>query len=195
MVEFMGTNHPNRARSVVAALVLAGAGVLAPPALEAASVAVAPVTIGESLQAALRERYGTDEGPVLQQAADESLSRALKDAGAPLAGTEAVAGAGPLRIEVSIEEAVATHPTRRQLTDSPGLDYTRSIARGGARLHAVLRDADGKMIDQLDYDRYALSLQEASLSGGAWGDALLAFDGFAAQVIRSWRHYWTDGGH
>jgi hypothetical protein len=172
--------------SIAAVLALAAAGALTPPALEAASVAVAPVTIGVSLQAALRERYGTDEGPVLQQAMGESLSRALKDAGA--------AGAAPLRIEVSIEEAIATHPTRRQLMDSPGLDYMRSIARGGARLHAVLRDADGKMIDQLDYDRYALSLQEASLSGGAWGDALLAFDGFAAQLTHSWRHYWADGG-
>jgi len=184
--------------SIAAAQFLAGVGLLVAPVLEAASVAVAPVTIAMPLQTALRERYGTDEGPVLQQAAGESLGRALKDAGAPLAvavPAAGAAGAAPLRIEVSIEDAIATHPTRRQLMDNPGLDYLRSIARGGARLHAVLRGADDKIIDQLDYDRYALSLQEASLSGGAWGDALLAFDGFAAQLTHSWHHYWSAGGH
>ena len=168
-----------------AALALAAAGLLIAPSLEAAPVVVEPVTIAASFQKVLHERYGDDEGPVLQKAVTESLSRALKAAGA------SIGDAAPLHIEVSIEQAIATHPTRKQLLDSPGLDYLQSVARGGAQLRAVLRDAQGKIIDKFDYDRYAASLREASMSASAWGDAQLAFDGFATELVRSWRQHWS----
>jgi hypothetical protein len=165
------------------ALALAGLGISS--RLEAAAVGLAPVAIGAPLQAALHDRYGAAEGPVLQQAVAQSLSRALKAAGASLEDS------ATQRIEVTIEQAVATHPTREQLASSPGLDYLRSIARGGARLRAVLRDAHGQVIDHLEYDDYAASLEEASLSGSAWGDALMAFDRFATHLAHTWRHHWV----
>jgi hypothetical protein len=155
-------------------LALAGAGLLISPTLRAGSVGIAPVTIGAPLQTALHDRYGA-----------ESLGRALKSAGASLET------AASLRIEVSIEQAVATHPTRRQLLVNPSLDYLRSIARGGAQLRAVLRDTQGRVIDRFEYDHYAPSLDQISLAGGTWGDALIAIDRFATQLASAWRHHWV----
>ncbi len=146
-----------------------------------ASVSVGPVAIGEILHKALKDRYGVDEAKELQQAVTQSLSRSLKDAGAePGEG-------GAVRIEVLIDAATPTHPTRRQLNENPSLDYLASVSRGGAELHAVLRNADGKVLDRVSYDYYAYSLRETSLSGGAWGDAYIAIDRFSDQVARHWR--------
>ena len=152
-----------------------------PGAAATASVSVGPVAIGELLQKALKEHYGVDEAQDLQQAVTHSLSRSLKEAGAePGEG-------GAVRIEVLIDAAMPTHPTRRQLNENPSLDYLRSVSRGGAELHAVLRNADGKVLDRVSYDYYAYSLRDTSRSGGAWGDAYIAIDRFSDQVARHWR--------
>jgi hypothetical protein len=183
-MRFTTFRNENLRRFMQAGLVaVVSAAVLAAPPVGAASVALAPVTIGAPLQSALHDRYGEAEGAVLQDAVTKSLSAALRKAGGSLDGAAA------LRIEVSIEAATPTHPTRRQLNENPSLDYLKSVARGGATLHAVLRDAGGKQIDRVDYDRYAATLDEASLSGSAWGDALLAIDRFAAQVVKAWRRH------
>ncbi len=162
-------------------LVLASLLVALP--LGAEAVKLPPVTIAPSLQSALNERYGADERAVLGEAVTRSLERALKAAGASFDD------AAPLRIEVSIEDAVPTHPTRWQLQRNPSLDYLRSVSRGGAHLVAVLRGADGQVIDRVDYDHYAMSIEDASLSGSAWGDAMLAIDRFATQVVKAWRRH------
>ena len=162
---------------------LALAGLLVALPLSAATVKLPPVAIATSLQSALNERYGADEGAVLEQAVTQSLGRALKAAGASLDAAAA------LRIEVSIEDAVPTHPTRWQLQRNPSLDYLRSVSRGGAHLVAVLRGANGQIIDRVDYDHYAMSIEDASLSGSAWGDAMLTIDRFAAEVVKAWRRH------
>ena len=147
----------------------------------AAAVTVEPVAIGATLQKALKDRYGVDEAQDLQQAVTHSLSRSLKEAGAE------PGEAGAVRIEVLIDSAIPTHPTRRQLNENPSLDYLASVSRGGAELHAILRSADGKVLDRVAYDYYAYSLREASMSGGAWGDAYIAINRFSDQVARHWR--------
>ena len=162
---------------------LALAGLLVALPLSAATVKLAPVTIAPSLQSVLHERYGADEGAVLGEAATLSLGRALKAAGATIDDT------APLRIEVSIEDAVPTHPTRWQLQRNPSLDYLRSVSRGGAHLVAVLRGADDQVVERVDYDHYAMSIEDASLSGSAWGDALITIDRFATQVLKAWRRH------
>src|SRR5258706_16396274 len=80
---------------------------------QAAAVRLAPATVGAGLQKALHDRYGVAEGPVLQAAVAERLGHELKAAGATLDDSAA------LRIEVSIEDAVPTHPTRHQLKLNP----------------------------------------------------------------------------
>jgi hypothetical protein len=161
---------------------LFGALTAGPAAAAAATtVSVAPVAIGDTLQKALKDRYGVAEAQDLQEAVAHSLARSLKGAGA------APGDAGAVRIEVLIDSATPTHPTRRQLSENPSLDYLASVSRGGAELHAVLRNADGKVLDKVSYDYYAYSLRETSKSGGAWGDAYIAIDRFADQVARHWR--------
>ena len=146
-----------------------------------AAVSVGPVAIGDTLQKALKDRYGVDEGRELQQAVTQSLSRSLKGVGA-----EQGEGAA-IRIEVLIDSATPTHPTRRQMSENPSLDYLASISRGGAELHAVLRNASGQVLDHVAFDYYAYSLREASMSASAWGDAYLAIDRFADQVAKAWQ--------
>lgn len=145
------------------------------------AVRVMPATVATTLQAALHDRYGVAEGPVLQAAVAESLGRELKSAGAMLDDAAAP------RIELTIEDAVPTHPTRHQMELNPSLDPLRSVSRGGARLRAVLRSADGQEVDHVDYDYYAMSLDQVSPSGDAWADARVTIQRFAAQVARSWR--------
>ena len=147
----------------------------------AAPVTIAPVVIGEPLQKSLNDRYGVAEAQELQAAVVQSLTRSLKRVGA-----EPGAGA-PVRIEVLIDSATPTHPTRRQMNENPSLDYLASVSRGGAQLHAVLRSADGKALDRVAYDYYANTLHEVSQSASAWGDAYLAMDRFADQVAKAWQ--------
>jgi hypothetical protein len=153
----------------------------ADPASAAAAVSIAPVTIGATLQKALQERYGVDEAQELQKAVTASLTRSLKGVGAEAGET------APVRIEVAIVSATPTHPTRRQLNENPSLDYLRSVSKGGADLHAVLRDANGKVLDKVAYDYYAYTLREASMSASPWGDAYIAIDRFADQVAKKWQ--------
>lgn len=158
---------------------LAGLGAALPG--YASAVRLAPVTVGTALQASLHDRLGDAEGPVLQAEVTDSLGRALRAAGATLDD------GAPLRIEVSIEDAVPSHPTRRQVELNPSLDPFRSVSRGGARLRAVLRGADGKEIDHVDYDYYAMSIEQVSPAGDAWADARVTIRRFSAQVARAWR--------
>jgi hypothetical protein len=167
--------------SLRAALLLALVGGFSAGPAAAAAVSVAPAAIGETLQRALKDRYGVDEAQVLQQAVAQSLARSLKAVGA------APGEAAPIRIEVLIDAATPTHPTRRQLNENPSLDYLGSVSRGGAELHAVLRNANGQALDHVDYDYYAYTLRESSMSAAAWGDAYLAIDRFAEQVAKAWQ--------
>ncbi|MDE2251937.1 MAG: hypothetical protein KGL25_11110 [Gammaproteobacteria bacterium] len=172
---------PWRGRSsVLAAIAVLGAACLAWPAV-AASVRVPTATIGTDLQKALHDRYGIAEGKVLQQEVADELARELRAAGATLDD------AAKANIEVSIDDAVPTHPTRFQVAQQPSLDPVRSVSRGGARLHAVLRDATGKAVDHVDYDYYAVSLDTVSPSGSPWGDAFVTIERFASQVAKAWK--------
>ncbi|MGH8252514.1 MAG: hypothetical protein ACRES2_00630 [Steroidobacteraceae bacterium] len=179
-----------RSKCLVAPLVLiAGlnaatmfAASAAAPAVTTA-VAIAPVKISASFQKALHDQYGAAEGGVLQEAVAERLQRGFKSAGA------AISDSAPLRIDVSIERAVPSHPTRYQIQLNPSLDAVRSVSLGGAHLHAVLREADGKLIDEVDYDRFATSFEDASPSSDAWGDARVSIERFSDLVVKSWRQH------
>jgi hypothetical protein len=169
-------------KSLAAPLVLiAVTGLNAAPLFADAAVAIAPVKISVPLQKALQDQYGESEAAVLQSAVAERLARSLKSAGA------SVSDSAQQRIEISIDDAKPSHPTRFQIQKNPSLDPLRSRSLGGARLHAVLKGAAGKVLDQVEYHDYAMSFQEASPSGDAWADARVAIERFAAQVVKSWR--------
>ncbi len=159
------------------------AGVNTTPSLAGAAVAVAPMTISVPLQKALHDQYGASEGAVLQEAVAERLQRAFASADV------SISDSASLRLDVSIERAVPSHPTRYQIQQNPSLDALRSVSLGGAHLHAVLHGADGKVLDEIDYDRFATSLEDASPSGDAWGDARVSIDRFSDLVVKSWRQH------
>ncbi len=178
--------HMNRFTRVLTGFALLAVSCFAMPALAssgAGAVRLVPATIGTALQTALHDRLGDREGPVLQAMVADSLSRELKAAGATVDDSAA------LRIEVSIEDAVPSHPTRRQLEVNPSLDPLRSVSLGGARLHAVLRGADGKEVDHIDYDYRPVSLEQVSPSGDAWADARVTIQRFSDQVVKAWRRH------
>ncbi len=167
-------------------MALLAAASIAGPALAssgASAVRLVPATIGATLQSALHDRLGEREGPVLQSMVADNLGRELKAAGATVDDSAA------LRIEVSIDDAVPSHPTRRQLELNPSLDPIRSVSLGGARLQAVLRGADGKEIDHVDYDYRPVSLEQVSPSGDAWGDARVTIQRFSDLVVKAWRRH------
>ena len=155
--------------------------------LSAATVMLAPATVAAPLQAKLHDRYGAEEAAVLQSVVAEHLNRAFKAAGV---STDAAA---PLHIEVSIEDAEPTHPTRHQVDLNPSLDPVSSVSRGGAHLRALLRGADGKEVDHVDYDYYAATIELVSPSHDAWADARIAIERFSDQVVTAWRHH-SGGG-
>ena len=167
----------------VAATLFVVAGFSAAPLFAGAAVAVAPVKIGVPLQKTLHDQYGASDGAVLQEAVAERLQRALISAGASISDSAA------LRLDVSIERAVPSHPTRYQIQQNPSLDALRSVSLGGAHLHAVLHGADSKVLDEVDYDRFATSLDDVSPSGDAWGDARVSIDRFSDLVAKSWRRH------
>jgi hypothetical protein len=184
--------HMNGFTKALTGLVLLAASCLAGAAgangdASKGTVRLVPATIGTGLQTALHDRYGDAEGAVLQSMVADSLGREFKSAGATLDDSAGV------RIEVSIEDATPTHPTRHQLELNPSLDPVRSVSLGGARLHAVLRSADGKEVDHVDYDYRPVSLEQVSPSGDAWADARVTIQRFSDLVVKAWRHQSSGG--
>jgi hypothetical protein len=152
-------------------------GALALLGLLAATTAVAGsppinVTISPALTEHLDRSLGVEEGPVLQRIVTQAVTKAI----APDRCRDTA------RIDITLREADPSHPTRRQLVDQPGLDFLRSKSIGGAALSAKLFNADGQVIDTVDYRRYPPTLQFGSVAADTWSDARLAIDDFAAKL-------------
>jgi hypothetical protein len=145
--------------------------------LLAATTAVAgsppiTVTFAPALAERLDRLLGLEEGPVLQRIVTEAVAKAI----APdRCGDTA-------RIDITLRQADPSHPTRRQLVDQPGLDFLRSKSIGGATISAKVFNADGQVIDTVDYQRYPPTLQFGSVAADTWSDARLAIDDFAAKL-------------
>jgi hypothetical protein len=161
------------------ALITTTTAIAATPA--AAAVAPDTVVIAERLQKALATNYGSEEGVVLQRTVADSLARAMQHAG--------LTARADLRLEVLLSDARPSHPTRHQLSANPALDFVRSKSLGGATLSAVLRDANGKELERVSFDRYATMLSEVSPALEAWADARLAIDRFADEVVKAYRRH------
>lgn len=153
------------------------------PLAEGAAISLAPVSIADPLQHQLDSRYGTAEAAVLRRAVKESLARALQSAGA------AIAPNGVAVVEVTLEEATPSHPTSYQSGRNPAIDRQSSVSLGGAMLTAVLRGAQGQVIDRVSVRRYARNLAEVSNSPDPWADARRAIDILARRVALSCRQH------
>lgn len=148
-----------------AALTFAGA---------AAADPVTNVTFSPELQTELEETYGVREGEFLQDSIRRSIENALQRSGADLSRAAT--------IDVTVIDADPSRPTFKELGDTPGLDYFHSIRVGGAELTAVIRDANGTVLSEVEHRRYAHTLNEVSFSHSTWGDARRAIRTFAEKV-------------
>jgi hypothetical protein len=133
------------------------------------------VSFSPEFQASLEEELGAREGAYLSDAVQEAIGRALAARG--------VAASNAIHIDVTIVDADPNRPTFQQLRDEPGLDAIRSISIGGAELRAVLRGADGAVINEVDHRRYNHSIQDVSLGAATtWSEARRAIRQFANKV-------------
>jgi hypothetical protein len=132
------------------------------------------ISYSPEFQTALDEDYGLREGEILRRAVADSINNELARRGVSTAG-------GP-SIEVSIVDAEPNRPTMQQLSERPGLDSIRSISIGGAELRAVLRSADGSVLEQVEHRRFNLSLTELNGAASTWTEARRAIRRFANKV-------------
>jgi hypothetical protein len=132
------------------------------------------VTLAPPVVERLDQSLGTAEGPVLQRIVSEAVARAV------IPGQCSTTA----HIDVSIDEAAPTHPTRQQLFDQPGLDFLRSKSIGGAALSARLLDANGTVIDSFNYRHFAIDIWQGSAAAETWSDARIAVDYFAHKLAR-----------
>lgn len=147
----------------------------------AAPVSVGEVSIGSHLQSVLEHKLGTQEGPVLERMVSDAVASALQRAGA-----DVQPGSG-VTVETVILDAKPNTPTDRQLEDQPGLSPIQSISAGGARLHGVVRGANGQVLAEIDHSRYSNSVADVVPSPTQWMDAQRAFRQYADKVARAYQ--------
>lgn len=133
---------------------------------------VAPISFSSEFQTELDEEYGAREGEYLRTYAHRAVTEALARRGA---------GNG-LTIEIEIVDADPNRPTFQQASHRPGLDSFRSISIGGAELRAVLRDASGAVVSEVEHDRYNHSLADLTGAESTWSEAHRAIRQFANKV-------------
>jgi hypothetical protein len=146
-------------------------------AQSAAAVTVAPVSFSPEFETELNDELGAREGDVLRADVEQSIATALAER-----GVSAASGGGT--IEIVIVDADPNRPTWQQLRDEPSLDYIRSFSIGGAELRAVLRDAEGNVLTEVEHRNYNSSISEfhGMPPGGTWSEARRAINRFADKV-------------
>jgi hypothetical protein len=160
-------------RAFVLAIVLAA---LEPGVAAASAPVPIEVVLSTSLEVKLDMSYGREQAAVLRAAVADSLRQAIARE-APLG--QALNGAS---IVVVVEDARPSHPTPRQLADDPSIDFTRSLALGGAELTGSVRSADGRMLATVSQRGWPASLDVASPAADPWADARVAINRFALKL-------------
>lgn len=158
-------------------LISAMAGVAALALAHTASaVTLSPISYSPEFQVELDEELGLREGEYLRAEITEAVSNALARRGASL-------GAGAdITIEISIVDADPNRPTMQQTRGRAGLDPLRSVSTGGAELHAVLRNASGEVVGEVDHRRYDETLEDVFIPPTTWTSAERSIRQFARKV-------------
>jgi len=156
------------ATSAIAALAFANAASAAPVSLQ-------PVSFSPEFQTSLNDDLGPREGEILSHDVTAAVSRALAARGATI-------GAGGVTIEISIVDADPNRPTLQQLSAQPSLDAARSVSIGGAELHAVIRDAGGAVLSEVNHRSGSYTLTDLVGPPTTWTDAHRAIRQFANKV-------------
>ena len=154
------------APALIGAAVLAFAGAASAQTLER-------ISYSPEFQTELQDELGEREGEYLQREINQAIDRAI---------ARRNVAAAPIRIEVIIEDAQPNRFTMRQLRDRPSVDPLRSVSVGGAELRAVLRNADGAVLTEVEHRRYSASLRDLFFEPLTWTDANRAIRKLAAKV-------------
>lgn len=146
-------------------------------AQSAAAVTVSPISFSPEFETELSEDLGEREGVELRGLVEQAVASALSARGVS-------AGSGSDTIEITIVDAQPNRPTLEQLSARPGLDYFRSISIGGAELRAVIRNASGDVVSEVEHRRFNSSLDEFNgfPPAGTWSEARRAIRRFANKV-------------
>jgi hypothetical protein len=136
-----------------------------------------PVKLSPKLEALLRDKYGADEGPLLGSYVADSISKAMHHADTGC----------KYSLDVTIEDAQPTHPTRKQQADNPAVDPIRTVYVGGAELTGHVRGAAGVELAAVKYRRYAPTIRWVTPGADYWGDAHLTMDQFTSQLLAACR--------
>jgi hypothetical protein len=146
-------------------------------AFAASRVDIAPITFSAPLIARLHNDLGDEEIPALQQLVSSAVNKSI--------GSKACGKA--LRIQIQIEDAAPTHPTRWEMANDPSIDFLHSRSVGGADLTGRLLGADGRALATVSYRRYAPDIRTTSVVADAWADARLTVDQFASELAGACR--------
>jgi hypothetical protein len=149
-------------------LVSAPLGAVAQPHRPLPPVSEVSVGIGPQLQAKASD-YGRRDLDMLAGELKKDMESELRHAGRM--------GPGGVRLDLWITDAKPNHPTQKQLEDQPGLDYLRSVGKGGATIDGTEIAPDGAR-RKLHFENYEESLRMAR-GQSTWGDAENVFMWFA----------------
>ena len=149
-------------------LAAAATTLLFAPAALATEIAVG---YSSDFEKTLEDDYGTREGTYLAGKIEQDLMREFEAAGLDVD-----------RVLVTIERAVPSKPTFKQLGDTPGLDYGGSVSIGGMKLTATAFDASGAEMGSLTYDWFETDIRQTGMT--TWYDANRASDRFARKFAK-----------
>jgi hypothetical protein len=128
------------------------------------------VVIGPDLRKKATDlNYGQGEVAQLADDLHRDLQREL--------GRVGRLGPGGVRLDLAVTDAAPNHPTHEQMSRQPGLDYLRSVSKGGATIDGFEIRPDGSR-HKIHFSYFEDSLRMAQ-GQSTWGDAENTLDWFA----------------
>lgn len=144
------------------------------PALPANGLTSAEVSFAPKYESLFEREYGAREVPVLRSDIVRSVSQSLQAAGDRCG----------LRLQVTVERAVPTHPTMAQQMRDPSLSPLRTVYRdGGASLTGHVLDASGRVLTTVKYQNFSGYSPDFSAATDPWSEARVAISQFSDRLV------------
>jgi hypothetical protein len=169
----MITSMPLVRTVVIASLLGSFAPVATLRAAEPTKMSPTTVTVDFSPPVQVKlQRYGKEEGAVLQARIEAAVVSACDKGKAPAGVT----------LAITVLDVVPSHATREQLNADPALDPVSTRFLGGADLTGSLRDGKSQVLATVKHRYFPPSLKWRSRSFDPWADANIAIEQFADKV-------------
>ena len=142
----------------------------------AGEVTLTPVSFTPRFEATVDRDLGSIEADALRATVMRDVSAALARRGATVSEN------APVTIDIAIVDADPNLVTIRHLRSHPLLDAGRTVALGGAELHAVLRSSDGAALREVNYRHYDTAFTDLAGAPATWTSANRTIATFAERV-------------